>query len=216
MSTVNKAIILGRLGKDPEVRNTGNADVANLSVATSETWKDKRSGERKEKTEWHRVTIWNENAIKFIEEHLKKGDQVYIEGKIETRKYEKDGQDHYTTEIIVPAFGGEVKKIWERDGNGGGNDRDNDRGSSRGGSRGGSSRGNDDRGSDDRGSSRGRGRNDDRGDDRGSDDRGSSRGGGRGGNSRDDRNDDRGGGSGRGGTSRGGGRNADMDDDIPF
>jgi single-strand DNA-binding protein len=214
MSTVNKAIILGRLGKDPEIRNAGNSDVANLSVATSEVWKDKRSGERQEKTEWHRITVWNEHAIKFIDEHLKKGDQVYIEGKIETRKYEKDGVDVYTTEIIVPAFGGEVKKIWERDGNGGGGDSSgNDRGGSRNNDRGGNDRGNDRgngrSGSNDRGSDRGGSRGNDRANDRGGNDRGGSRGNdrdnGRSGNSRD---------TGRGG---GGGRdNNDMDDDIPF
>ena len=87
--SVNKVILIGNLGADPEIRRTQDGrPIANLRLATSESWRDKATGERKEKTEWHRVTIWNENAIKFIEEHLKKGDQVYIEGKIETRKYE--------------------------------------------------------------------------------------------------------------------------------
>src|SRR6185295_19428521 len=88
-------------------------------------------GEWKEKTEWHRVSVWGEGSVKFVENNLKKGDQVYIEGKIETRKYEKDGVDHYTTEIQVPMYGGVVQKIWEKNGDSDdrGGDRDDDRGS---------------------------------------------------------------------------------------
>jgi single-strand DNA-binding protein len=155
--SVNKAIIQGRLGRDPEIRDTANGKVANLSVATSKSWKDK-SGERKEKTEWHRVTIWNQNTItNIVEKHLNKGDQVYIEGELETRKYEKDGVEHYTTSIVVANFGGDVQKIWT-----GGGDSDSERGDSRGSS--GRSR---DRDDDDRGNSRSSSRSrDDDADDR--------------------------------------------------
>lgn len=200
--SVNKAIILGRLGKDPEIRAVGNSDVANLSVATSERWKSKNTGEWEEKTEWHRVNVWGEKgkgSIKFIEENLRKGDQVYLEGSIETRKW-KDQQDveKFSTEIKVSAFGGVIQKIWDKnDSNGGGRDRD-DRG------------GRDDR--DDRGSRSSSRDRDDRGGRNDRDDRGGNK-------SRDNRNDrdDRGGRDDRGsnGNSRGGGRN-DMDDDIPF
>lgn len=221
-SSLNKVELIGRLGKDPEVKNLNNGSaVANFSVATSEKWKDKRSGETQEKTEWHNIVVWNEKTIEYVEKYLAKGDLVRIEGKIQTRKWQdQEGKDRYSTEIVIPAFApieALMKLSFDNDNDrGGGRDRDDDRGSSRGGSsRGGSSRGRDerdDRRDDDRGSSRGRGRDDDRGDDRG----GSSRGGGRGGNSRDDRGgDDRG--SSRGAPARsGGGRNADMDDDIPF
>ncbi|SDK45312.1 single-stranded DNA-binding protein [Bradyrhizobium ottawaense] len=215
-SSLNKVELIGRLGKDPEVKNlTNGSAVANFSVATSEVWKDKRSGEKQEKTEWHNIVVWNEKTIEFVEKYLAKGDLVRIEGKIQTRKWQdQDGKDRYSTEIVIPAFApveALMKLSYDNDNKSGG-DRNDDRGSSRGGSsRGGNSRSNDD---DDRGSSRGRGNNDDRGgDDRGS----SSRGGGRGGNSRDNAKDDRGGGRGDDrGSSRGGGRNADMDDDIPF
>jgi single-strand DNA-binding protein len=220
-SSLNKVELIGRLGKDPEVKTLQNGSpVANFSVATSEKWKDKRSGEMQEKTEWHNIVVWNEKTIEFIEKYLNKGDLVRIEGKIQTRSWEKDGEKKYATEIVIPAFApveALMKLSFDNDNNRGGNDRGgDDRGSSRGGSssRGGNGRSND-RDGDDRGSSRGRGNNDDRG----GDDRGSSRGGGRGGNSRDaNATDDRGGGRGndRDSQSRGGGRNADMDDDIPF
>ncbi|WP_439357937.1 single-stranded DNA-binding protein [Bradyrhizobium sp. DASA03007] len=213
-SSLNKVELIGRLGKDPEVKNLSNgSSVANFSVATSESWKDKRTGEKVEKTEWHNIVVWNENTIKFVEDYLKKGDLVRIEGKIQTRKWEdQDGKDRYATEIVIPAFASidALMKLsfdndngGDRGGSRGGNsrDRDDDRGSRSSGRS--SNRDRDDRGGDDRGS-RGRGRDDDRG----GDDRGASRGSSRG---RDDRDD-------RGGNSRntgGGGRN-DMDDDIPF
>lgn len=222
-SSLNKVELIGRLGKDPEVRNLSNgSSVANFSVATSEKWKDKRSGEMQEKTEWHNIVVWNEKTIEFVEKYLNKGDLVRIEGKIQTRKWEdQDGKDRYATEIVIPAFApveALMKLSFDND-NGGGRGRDDDRGSSRGGSsRGGNSRGRDDRddrGGDDRGSSRGRGRDDDRGDDRGSS-RGSSRGRDDDRGGRDDRGRDDRGSNDRGGSSRGGGRNADLDDDIPF
>ena len=220
-SSLNKVELIGRLGKDPEVKHlTNGSAVANFSVATSEVWKDKRSGEKQEKTEWHNIVVWNEKTIEFIEKYLNKGDLVRIEGKIQTRSWEKDGEKKYATEIVIPAFApveALMKLSFDND-NKRGDDRDSggDRGSSRGSSRGGNSRSNDrddrggdDRGSNDRGSSRGRGNSDDRGgDDRGS----STRGGGRGGNSRD-ANDDR---DPPRRAAAGGGRNADLDDDIPF
>src|SRR5574338_702142 len=98
--SVNKVILVGNLGKDPEVRRLNNGDpVVNLSVATSESWRDKQTGERKEKTEWHRVVIFNDNLGKVAEQYLKKGSKVYIEGQLQTRKWiAQDGTDRYSTE----------------------------------------------------------------------------------------------------------------------
>ncbi len=107
--TVNKVILVGRLGKDPESRSFQNGGkVVNMTVATSETWNDRASGERKEKTEWHNVVIRDEKLAENAEKYLKKGASVYLEGKIETRKWvdQASGQDKYTTEIIIPRFGG--------------------------------------------------------------------------------------------------------------
>lgn len=106
--SVNKAIIVGNLGRDPEIRSLNNGDrVANLNVATSETWRDKSSGERKEKTEWHRVTIFNDNLVKVAESYLKKGSTVYIEGQIQTRKWtDQSGVEKYSTEIVLQKFNG--------------------------------------------------------------------------------------------------------------
>lgn len=103
---VNKAILVGNLGKDPEIRRTQDGKpVCNLSVATSETWRDKSTGERKERTEWHRVTIWNEGLCKVAEQYLKKGSKVYLEGQIQTRKWvDKDGVEKYSTEIVLQGF----------------------------------------------------------------------------------------------------------------
>jgi len=101
MASINKVILIGNLGRDPETRflPSGSA-VANISVATTDTWKDKTSGEKKEATEWHRVVFFGRLA-EIVGEYLKKGSQVYVEGRLQTRKYEKDGQDHYSTEIIA-------------------------------------------------------------------------------------------------------------------
>ena len=108
MSSVNKVIVIGNIGKDPEIRSFPNGGrVANFSVATSEKWKDK-SGEKKERTEWHRVSVMNDALVGVVEKYLKKGSKVYIEGKLETRKYEKNGQDIYTTEIVLRPYGGEL------------------------------------------------------------------------------------------------------------
>lgn len=142
MAGVNKVILVGRLGADPESRNLGSSGdrVVNLRLATSETWKDKGSGERKERTEWHSVVIFNEHLGKVAEQYLQKGSEVYLEGQLQTRKWEKDGVERYTTEIVVPRFGGALTLVGGRsEGSGGGRDRDDDRGGRSGG--GGGSRG---------------------------------------------------------------------------
>ena len=107
--SVNKVILIGHLGRDPEVRSfQSGGRVCNLSIATSESWRDKSSGERKERTEWHRVVITNENLIGVAERFLKKGSKVYLEGQLETRKFDKDGRETYTTEIVLRAYRGEL------------------------------------------------------------------------------------------------------------
>ena len=114
--SVNKVIIIGNLGRDPEIRSLGSGDkVANLRIATTESWRDKASGERKEKTEWHSVVIFNENIIRVAEQYLKKGSSVYVEGALQTRKWQdKDGQDRYSTEIVVNKFRGELTMLGGR------------------------------------------------------------------------------------------------------
>ena len=108
--SVNKAIIMGRVGKDPETKELPNGSkVANFSVATSESWKDKQTGEKKEKTEWHRVTVWGDGLVDALGKYLRSGNVVLVEGQIETREYEKDGSKRYTTEIIVKSFGHKVE-----------------------------------------------------------------------------------------------------------
>ena len=106
--SVNKVILIGNLGRDPEARSFQNGGkVVNLNIATSETWKDKATGERKEKTEWHSVAIFNENLARLAEDCLRKGSKVYIEGQLQTRKWQgSDGQDRYTTEIVLQNFNG--------------------------------------------------------------------------------------------------------------
>jgi single-strand DNA-binding protein len=120
--SVNKVIIVGNLGRDPEVRSFQNGGkVVNLRIATSETWRDKSSGERKERTEWHSVAIFNENLAKVAEQYLKKGSKVYIEGQLETRKWQdQSGQDRYTTEVVLRQYRGELTILDGRDGGGGG------------------------------------------------------------------------------------------------
>ena len=111
--SVNKVTILGNLGKDPEIRTTqSGGKIANLTIATSETWKDKNSGERREKTEWHKVVIFNDGLTGIAERYLKKGSKVYIEGQLETRKWQdKEGNDKYTTEIVLKSFNGVLKML---------------------------------------------------------------------------------------------------------
>jgi single-strand DNA-binding protein len=119
--SVNKVILVGNLGADPEIRTLNSGDrVANLRIATSETWRDKSSGERKEKTEWHRVVIFNDNLVKVAENYLKKGSKVYIEGSIQTRKWaDQSGQEKFSTEVVLQKFRGELTML---DGRGGGDD----------------------------------------------------------------------------------------------
>ncbi|MDI4662769.1 single-stranded DNA-binding protein [Xanthobacter autotrophicus] len=107
--SVNKVILIGNLGRDPEVRSfQSGGRVCNLRIATSESWRDKATGERKDRTEWHAVSIYNENLIGVAERFLKKGSKVYLEGQLETRKYEKDGRDVYTTEVVLRPYRGEL------------------------------------------------------------------------------------------------------------
>lgn len=118
--SVNKVILVGNLGKDPEVRTFQNGGrVASFSVATSESWKDKTSGEKKEKTEWHRVSILNDNLVGIAERYLKKGAKVYIEGQLETRKWtDKEGQERYTTEVVLRPYRGELTMLDSKGGSG--------------------------------------------------------------------------------------------------
>jgi single-strand DNA-binding protein len=118
--SVNKVILVGNLGKDPETRRLSNGDpVVNLRIATSETWRDKQSGERREKTEWHSVVIFNENLAKVAEQYLRKGSKVYLEGQLQTREWQdKDGQKRYSTEIVLQRFRGELTLLDGRDGGG--------------------------------------------------------------------------------------------------
>ncbi|CAN7280170.1 single-stranded DNA-binding protein [Rhizobium rhizogenes] len=124
--SVNKVILIGNLGADPEIRRTQDGrPIANLNIATSETWRDRNSGERKEKTEWHRVVIFNEGLCKVAEQYLKKGAKVYIEGALQTRKWQdQNGQDKYSTEIVLQGFNSTLTMLdgrGEGGGGGGGN-----------------------------------------------------------------------------------------------
>ncbi|MBS0277021.1 MAG: single-stranded DNA-binding protein [Proteobacteria bacterium] len=114
--SVNKVILVGNLGKDPETRRLQSGDpVVNLSIATSESWRDKSSGERKEKTEWHRVVIFNKNLAEVAEKYLRKGSKVYVEGALQTRKWtDKDGQEKYSTEVVLQNFRGELTMLDSR------------------------------------------------------------------------------------------------------
>ncbi|WP_062202642.1 single-stranded DNA-binding protein [Aureimonas sp. AU12] len=121
--SVNKVILVGNLGADPEIRRLNSGDsVVNLRIATSESWRDKASGERKEKTEWHNVVIFNENLVKVAEQYLKKGSTVYIEGQLQTRSWDdQSGQKKYATEVVLQRFRGELQMLGARGGEGGGN-----------------------------------------------------------------------------------------------
>lgn len=153
--SVNKVILIGNLGRDPEIRTFQNGGkVANLRIATSEQWKDRNTGERKERTEWHSVAIMSEGLVNVVERFLKKGSKVYVEGQLETRKWQdQSGQDRYTTEVVLRGFNGTLQMLDGREGGGSGGGRDSggfggsgydeyDRGgpSSSGGSQGGGSR----------------------------------------------------------------------------
>ena len=142
--SVNKVILVGNLGRDPEVRTFSNGGkVCNLRIATSETWRDKATGERKERTEWHSVAILNENLAKIAEQYLRKGSKVYVEGQLETRKWQdQSGQERYTTEIVLRQFRGELTLLDGRGegGGGSGGDYEPDRGGYSGGGAGGGGR----------------------------------------------------------------------------
>jgi single-strand DNA-binding protein len=115
--SINKVILIGNLGADPEIRSMQDGrPVCNLRVATSENWKDKSTGERRERTEWHRVVIFNEGLCRIAEQYLKKGSKVYLEGQLQTRKWEKDGQDHYSTEVVLQGFNSTLTMLDAREG----------------------------------------------------------------------------------------------------
>lgn len=119
--SINKVILVGNLGNDPEVKTMQSGDrVANLSIATSESWKDKATGERKERTEWHRVVVFNQNLINVCENYLKKGSKIYVEGQLETRSWEQDGQKKYTTEVVLRPYRGEITMLDSKGSGGGG------------------------------------------------------------------------------------------------
>ena len=120
--SVNKVILVGNLGQDPEIRRTQDGrPIANFSVATSESWRDKNTGERREKTEWHRVVCFNEGLCKVIEQYVKKGSKVYIEGQLQTRKWQdNNGVDKYTTEVVLQGFNGNLTMLDSRNSDGGG------------------------------------------------------------------------------------------------
>jgi len=119
--SVNKVILVGNLGADPEIRTLNSGDrVANLRIATSESWRDRASGEKKERTEWHRVVIFNDNLVKVAENYLRKGAKVYIEGAIQTRKWtDQSGQEKYSTEVVLQKFRGELTMLDGRGGDAG-------------------------------------------------------------------------------------------------
>ena len=120
--SVNKVILVGNLGRDPEMRSMQSGDrVANLSVATSENWRDRQSGERREKTEWHRVVIFDQNLVEIAEKYLKKGSKVYLEGQLQTRKWsDQSGQEKYTTEVVLQRFRSTLTMLDSRTESGGG------------------------------------------------------------------------------------------------
>jgi single-strand DNA-binding protein len=130
--SVNKVILIGNLGADPEIRRTQDGrPIANLRVATSESWRDKTTGERREKTEWHRVVIFNEGLCKIVEQYLKKGSKVYLEGALQTRKWQdKDGHDKYSTEVVLQGFNSQLTMLDTRGGAGAGADSSDQFGSS--------------------------------------------------------------------------------------
>lgn len=114
--SVNKVILVGHLGADPDIRQTGSGDpIANFSIATSESWKDKNTGERRDRTEWHRVVVFNEQLAKVCEQYLKKGAKIYLEGQLQTRKWQdQSGTDKYTTEVVLQRYRGEIQMLDKR------------------------------------------------------------------------------------------------------
>lgn len=141
--SLNKVTLIGNLGADPEIRSMNNGGkVCTLSVATTESWKDKSTGEKREKTEWHRVVIFGDGLVRVAESYLKKGSKIYIEGSLQTRKWQdRDGNDKYTTEVVLQGFGGTLIMLDGRSGGGGGGGGYNqDPGYGQGGGGGGGSR----------------------------------------------------------------------------
>lgn len=124
--SVNKVILVGNVGQDPEVRQFQNGgQVCSFSLATSESWKDRATGERKEKTEWHRISVFNEGLVKVIQSYVKKGSKLYIEGQLETRKWQdRDGNDRYTTEVVLRNYTGQLTMLDSRNSGGGGYSQD--------------------------------------------------------------------------------------------
>lgn len=120
--SLNRVTLIGNLGADPEIRKAGDDRVANFRIATSESWKDKNSGEKKERTEWHSIVVWNDGLVGVIEKYCSKGSKVYVEGELQTRKWEKDGVDRYSTEVVLTGFNGKLVLL----GNGGGGSRQSD------------------------------------------------------------------------------------------
>jgi single-strand DNA-binding protein len=122
--SLNKAMLIGHVGRDPEIRSTQDGTrIANLSLATSESWRDKASGERKEKTEWHKVAIFNDRLVDVVEKYVKKGAKLYIEGQLQTRKWtDRDGVERYSTEIVLGRFNGQVTMLDSRGAGGGGSE----------------------------------------------------------------------------------------------
>ena len=120
--SVNKVILVGNLGRDPEIRSTNDGTrIANLNLATSESWRDRNSGERKERTEWHRVVIFNENLVTIAEKYLRKGSKIYVEGALQTRKWtDQQGQEKYSTEVVLQRYRGELTMLDGRSGGGDG------------------------------------------------------------------------------------------------
>ncbi len=117
--SLNKVILIGNVGADPEIKKLkSDKNVANLSLATSDSWKDKNTGERKEKTEWHRIVIFNDGLVNVVQQYIKKGSKLYIEGEIVTRKYEKDGEMKYSTEIVLQGFNSRLIMLDKKDSNG--------------------------------------------------------------------------------------------------
>lgn len=109
MASLNKIMLLGNLGNEPEIKTTkSGSEFANLSIATTDSWKDKNTGEKKEKTEWHRVVIFNQGLVKVVKNYCHKGDKLYLEGSIRTRKYDQDGQTKYSTEIVLGQYSGNI------------------------------------------------------------------------------------------------------------
>ena len=137
MASLNKVQLIGRLGKDPEIRTMGSGDkVASFSLAMTEKWTDKRSGEKKEKTEWANVSVWGDGLVGVVDRFVKKGDLIYVEGKFSTRKWkDKDGQDRYSTEVVIQGIGGALTMLGSKNDSGGGSRGGDDRGGDSGSSR---------------------------------------------------------------------------------